>query len=54
MTNSRFTNSHGLSQNTNTSTAEDLAKLCTYAMKNKLFSKVVNTKEYKAYTKIKS
>lgn len=29
MTNSRFTNPHGLSQTTNVSTALDLAKLCT-------------------------
>lgn len=44
MANSRFTNPHGLSQMTNTSTAEDLAKLCSFAIKNSLFFKVVNTK----------
>ena len=44
MYNSRFTNPHGLSQVTNYSTADDLSKLCCYAMKNKLFFKVVNTK----------
>lgn len=44
MENTKFTNSHGLSQITNVSTAENLAKLCTYAMKNRLFLNVVNTK----------
>lgn len=48
MNSSKFTNPHGLSQVTNMSTAEDLAKLCSYSMKNKLFFLVVNTKEYQA------
>lgn len=52
MHNSRFTNPHGLSEITNISTAEDLAKLCSYAIKNKLFFSVVNTKEYRASYKI--
>lgn len=52
MENSKFTNPHGLSQVTNFSTVDNLAKLCTYAMKNKLFSTVVNTKEYRTVTRV--
>lgn len=52
MENTRFTNPHGLSQITNVSTAENLAKLCTYAMKNRLFLNVVNTKEYSTFARI--
>lgn len=47
MYSSKFTNAHGLSQITNVSTADDLSKLCSYSLKNKLFFKVVNTKEYR-------
>ena len=52
MHSSRFTNPHGLSQVTNVSTAEDLAKLCSYAMKNRIFFNVVNTKEHQVSYKV--
>lgn len=36
-------NPHGLSNRSSHSTAYDLAKLCTYSMKNPIFRKIVNT-----------
>jgi len=44
MNNSHFANPHGLSNTSNLSSAEDVAKLCTYSMKNTHFRKIVNTK----------
>lgn len=46
MANSNFANPHGLSNTNNYSNAEDLAKLCSYAMRNQLFRKIVQTKKY--------
>lgn len=46
MKNSNFANPHGLSNMENYSCAEDLCRLCTYAMKNPKFRGVVNTKVY--------
>jgi D-alanyl-D-alanine carboxypeptidase len=46
MISSNFANPHGLSNNNNYSTAQDLAKLCTYAMRNQLFRKVVQTRRH--------
>jgi D-alanyl-D-alanine carboxypeptidase (penicillin-binding protein 5/6) len=47
MKNTRFANAHGLSNQFNKSTAEDMAKLATIAMKNQLFAKICNTQNYK-------
>lgn len=46
MNNSNFANPHGLSNTNNYSTAEDLAKLCTFSMRNSIFRRVVQTKRY--------
>lgn len=46
MNNSNFANPHGLSNTNNHSTAEDLAKLCTFSMRNPIFRRVVQTKRY--------
>ena len=46
MTKSHFACPHGLNNNLNYSSAEDLAKLCTYAMRNVKFRKVVQTRKY--------
>ena len=46
MNSSNFDNPHGLSNTNNYSTAEDLAKLCTYSMRNPMFRKIVQTKKY--------
>lgn len=46
MFNSNFVNPHGLSNTYNYSTANDLVKLCSYAMKNKMFRQIVTTKIY--------
>jgi D-alanyl-D-alanine carboxypeptidase len=43
---SNFANPHGLSNINNYSTAQDLAKLCAYAMRNILFRKIVQTRRY--------
>ena len=53
MTNTNIANPHGLSNTSSYSTANDLAKLCTFSMKNQLFRKIVNTQEYH-YTYIPS
>ena len=42
--NTHFANPHGLDHENHYSTAADLGKLATYAMKNPIFSKVVSTK----------
>lgn len=46
MKNSNFANTHGLSNPENYSCAEDLGKLCTYAMRNKKFRAIVSTQYY--------
>lgn len=48
MKNSVFRNPHGLDQEDggNVSTAYDMAKLTSYAMKNKTYQKIVSTKKY--------
>jgi len=46
MSNSNFSNPHGLNQTQNFSCAQDLALLCRYAMKNSTFRKVVQTRRY--------
>ena len=43
---STFANPHGLNNIQNISCAEDLARLCTYAMKNHKFRKIVKTRVY--------
>jgi len=44
MLNTNLANPHGLSNFSSYSTANDLAKLCTAAMKNQLFRQIVTTK----------
>lgn len=46
MFNSNFANVHGLSNVYSFSTANDVAKLCSFAMKNGLFRKIVQTESY--------
>ena len=46
MLDSNFANPHGLSNRSSYSTAFDLTKLCSYAMKNPIFRKIVSTKTY--------
>lgn len=46
MTNSHFANPHGLNNPQGYSCAEDLAKLCSYAMRNGKFRKVVQTRRF--------
>ena len=46
MASSNFDNPHGLSNPNNYSTAQDLAKLCTYSMRNSAFRKIVQTRRY--------
>ena len=46
MANSNFSNPHGLNHTENLSCAQDLALLCSYAMKNSTFRKVVQTRRY--------
>ncbi|CAK58030.1 unnamed protein product (macronuclear) [Paramecium tetraurelia] len=46
LSNTYFTNPHGLANRLNRSTAYDVAKLCYYAMKLPLFAQIVRTKEY--------
>jgi serine-type D-Ala-D-Ala carboxypeptidase (penicillin-binding protein 5/6) len=46
MTTSNFANPHGLSNTNNYSTADDLAKLCTYAMRNPHFRRIVQTRKH--------
>jgi serine-type D-Ala-D-Ala carboxypeptidase (penicillin-binding protein 5/6) len=43
---SNFSNPHGLSNTNNYSTVQDLAKLCTYAMRNTQFRKIVQTRKH--------
>lgn len=43
---SNFANPHGLSNTSNYSNAEDLAKLCSYAMRNISFRKIVQTRRH--------
>lgn len=42
--NTRFTNPHGLYDDNHYTTAEDLAKLMAYAIKNRIFVKITSTK----------
>lgn len=44
--NTRFCNPHGMSTSKNMSTAADLACLAAYAMKNRLFKKIVSSLSY--------
>lgn len=44
--NTSFANPHGLSDVNSLSTAEDMARLSAYAMKNEKFRQVVQTKSY--------
>lgn len=44
LANSRFMNPHGLDQEGHYSTANDLAKLTAYALKNEVFAEIVRTK----------
>lgn len=46
MYNTNFANTHGLSNVYSFSTASDVAKLCSFAMKNSIFRKVVNAQVY--------
>lgn len=46
MTNSHFASPHGLNNHQNYSCADDLAKVCTIAMRNIKFRKVVQTRKY--------
>ena len=46
MIKSNFANVHGLSNIQNISCAEDLARLCAYAMRNRKFRRVVQTKVF--------
>lgn len=46
MFNSNFANVHGLSNVYSFSTANDVAKLCSFAMKNSIFRKIVQTESY--------
>ncbi|WP_093136792.1 D-alanyl-D-alanine carboxypeptidase family protein [Salinibacillus kushneri] len=50
MTNSHFTNPHGLEEEGHYSTAYDMALLMRYAMHNETFAKISGSKEYKAET----
>lgn len=44
--NTNFTNPHGLHDDEHYTTAEDLAKITCYALKNQTFKKIVSTKKY--------
>ena len=46
MTNSRFVNPHGLTAQSHKSTANDLAKLASAALRNPLFRKYVGTRQF--------
>ena len=55
MTNTTFSNPHGLDEETkNYSTARDMAKLTSYAYKNKTYRKITGTEEYRVKTLNKS
>ena len=45
--NSHFDNTHGLDSKTHYTTAEDLAKITSYALKNEVFKDIVSTKNTK-------
>ena len=47
MSQTKYENVHGLSNNLNTSTCIDLTKLIEHAMQNKSFKDIVKTKSYK-------
>lgn len=46
LTNTHFVTPHGLDQDDHYTTAYELAKLTDYALKNEIFAKIVNTKNY--------
>ena len=46
-TNSHFDNTHGLDSKTHYTTAEDLARITSYAMQNPIFKEIVSTKNTK-------
>lgn len=50
MTNSHFTNPHGLHNKEHYTTATDLAVLMAYALQNEMFCKIVSTATYKAHS----
>ena len=52
LTKSKWSNPHGLSNRENTSTIEDLGKLCSHAMKMPEFRKVVNCKQYSCVVEV--
>ena len=49
LSNTHFVTPHGLDSNNHYTTAFDLAILTDYALKNEIFSKIVNTKTYVIY-----
>ena len=51
MTNSHFTNPHGLHNSEHYSTARDMALLAAYAMRNETFAEIVMTVEHQARSK---
>lgn len=52
LTNSHFMNPHGLDDDEHYSSANDLAKLSAYALKNEVFAEIVSTKEKKLLTRM--
>lgn len=46
----KYTNPHGLVDRANHSTANEIAHLSSFAMKNTTFRKIVSTKTYKCQT----
>ena len=44
-----YSNPHGMSFPKNRSTAEDICKLAAFAVKNKVFKQIVNTKSHMCY-----
>ena len=46
MSNTNFSNPHGLVDSTNYSSVKDLSVLCRYCLKNTKFIDIVNTKSY--------
>lgn len=53
MTKTNYSNSHGLINQSNKSTAYDVAILSSHAMQNPLFRKIVQTKEYRGVIRVK-
>ena len=53
MSKTKYANSHGLANEFNKSCCFDLALLCDYAMKNKIFGQIVGCKNYTCTIKAK-